>query len=136
VDAIAEFRAALETNDLDRLADTLAPDAEFISPLRARGVVRGRSDLRVLFAVINSILSELRWTDEIMNGDRGLLISQARIGPFRLDDATVVELDADGRIRRLKPHLRPWLANTSLGLAVGVKMARHPGVLWRSVRRP
>ncbi|MGH2864186.1 MAG: nuclear transport factor 2 family protein [Solirubrobacteraceae bacterium] len=131
---IAEYRVASETNDLDRFMDTLAPDAELVSPLLAHGVIRGKKDLRLLFAAVYSSLSELRWTQEITDGDRGFMIAQARIGPFRLDDAMVIELDPDGRIQRLRPHLRPWLASTWFALAVGVKLARHPGVIWRAVQ--
>jgi len=134
VDAIGEYRAASEANDLDRFMDTLAPDAELVSPLLARGVIRGKKDLRLLFAAVYGSLSELRWTEEIRDGDRGFMIANARIGPFRINDAMVFELDGDGRIRRLRPHLRPWLASTWFALAVGVKLARHPGFLWRAVR--
>ena len=135
MDAIAEYRAASEANDLDRFIDTLAPDAELVSPLLARGVIRGKKDLRLLFEAVYSSLSELHWTQEIIDGDRGFMIAKARVGPFRLDDAMAFELDPDGQIQRLRPHLRPWLASTWFALTVGVKMARHPGVIWRAVRR-
>ena len=135
MNAIAEFRAASEANDLDRFVDTLAPDAELVSPLLARGVIRGKQDLRLLFAAVYGSLSELRWTEEIVDGDRGLMVAEARVGPFRIDDAMVFELASDGRIRQLRPHLRPWLASTWFALAVGFKLARHPGVIWRAVRR-
>jgi hypothetical protein len=136
MDAIAEYRAASEANDLDRFTDTLAPDAELVSPLLAHGVIRGRQDLRLLFAAVYGSLSELRWTDAIIDGDRGCMIAEARLGPFKIDDAMVFELDPDGRIKRLRPHLRPWLATTWFALAVGAKMARHPGVIWRAARHP
>lgn len=135
VDAIAEFRAASEVNDLDRFLDTLAPNAELVSPLLAHGVIRGKKDLRLLFVAVYGSLSEVRWTEEIMDGDRGFMLAKARLGPFRIDDAMVFELAPDGRIQRLRPHLRPWLASTWFALTVGVKVARHPGVLWRAVRR-
>lgn len=134
VDAIAEFRAASEANELDRFVDTLAPDAELVSPLLARGVIRGKKDLRLLFAAVYGSLSGVRWTNEIMDGDRGFMIAKARIGPFKIDDAMVFELGPDGRIRRLRPHLRPWLASTWFAIVVGGKVARHPGVLWRAAR--
>ncbi|HEY2717652.1 MAG TPA: nuclear transport factor 2 family protein [Solirubrobacterales bacterium] len=133
MDALAEFRAATEANDLDRFVATLAPDAELVSPLLARGVIRGKEDLRLPFEAVYGSLSELRWTDEVREGDRGFAIAEARIGPFRIDDAMVFELDSEGRIRRLRPHLRPWLATTWFALAVGARVARHPGVLWRAV---
>jgi hypothetical protein len=134
MDAIAEYRAASEANDLDRFVDILAPDAELVSPLLARGVIRGKTDLALLFAAVYSSLSELRWTEAVMDGDRGFMIAEARLGPFRIYDATVFELDSYGRIWRLRPHLRPWLASTWFALAVGVKMARHPGVIWRALQ--
>ena len=135
MDVIAEYRAASEANDLDRLVATLAPDAELVSPLLARGVIRGEKDLRLLFAAVYGSLSELRWTEEIMDGDRGFMIAEARVGPFGIGDAMVFELGPDGRIQRIRPHLRPWLASTWFALAVGIKLARHPGVVWRATRR-
>jgi hypothetical protein len=134
MDTLAEFRAATEANDLDRFADTLAPDAELVSPLLAHGVIRGKKALRLLFAAVYGSLSELRWTEEIRDGSHGFMIAEARIGPFRIDDAMVFELDSEGRIKRLRPHLRPWLATTWFALAVGAKVARHPGVIWRAMR--
>ena len=134
VDALAEFRAATEANDLDRFVETLAPDAELVSPLLARGVIRGRKDLRLLFAAVYGSLSELRWTEEVRDGSQGMMIAEARIGPFRIDDAMVFELDPEGRIKRLRPHLRPWLATTWFALVVGARLGRHPGVVWRAIR--
>ena len=46
----------------------------------------------------------------------------------------VFELDADGRIRRISPHLRPWLALTLFALVLGPKVGRRPGVMWRALR--
>lgn len=136
MDMLAEFRDATEVNDLDRFVDTLAPDAELVSPLLARGVIRGKKDLRLLFAAVYGSLSELRWTEELRDGSQALMIAEARIGPFGIDDAMVFELDPEGRIKRLRPHLRPWLATTWFALAVGAKLARHPGVVWRAMRTP
>jgi hypothetical protein len=136
VDAIAEYRAASQANDLDRFMNTLAPDAELVSPLLAHGVIRGQKDLRVVFEAVYGSLSDLRWTDPIRDGDRGFMIAEARLGRFKIDDAMMLELDADGRIKRLRPHLRPWLASTWFALVVGAKVARHPGVVWRAMRRP
>jgi hypothetical protein len=46
----------------------------------------------------------------------------------------VFELDDDGRIARIRPHLRPWLALTVLALRLGPTIARRPGVVWRALR--
>jgi hypothetical protein len=135
VDAIAKYRAASEANDIDGIIDTLAPDVEFVSPLTGLGVVRGKDDLRVLFGAVYGTLSGLRWREEIRDGERGVVIGYAFVGPLRVDDAMVFELDRDGRIKHIRPHLRPWLATTVLALTLFLKIGRHPGVVWRAIRR-
>jgi hypothetical protein len=134
MDQLAEFRVASEANDLDRFVDTLTPDAELVSPLLANGVIRGTKDLRLLFAAVYGSLSEVRWSEPIRDGDQALMIARARIGRFGIDDAMVFELDPEGRIKRLRPHLRPWVATTWFALVVGAKLARHPGVIGRAMR--
>jgi hypothetical protein len=64
-----------------------------------------------------------------------VIIGQAHIGPFTLEDATVLEFDDDKRIRRIKPYLRPWLAVTVLTLKLVPKMVRHPKVVQRALHK-
>lgn len=45
------------------------------------------------------------------------------------------ELADDGRIKTIRPHLRPWLALTLFALVLGPKVARHPGIVLRALRR-
>ena len=77
----------------------------------------------------------MRWRTELRDGDVCVVLGDARIGPLRLTDAMVLELSPDGRIQTFRPHLRPWLGLTLLALALGPKLARYPGVLWRAARR-
>jgi hypothetical protein len=134
VSAIADYRAASEANDIDALIDTLAPDAELVSPLSARLVFRGREDLRALLGAVYGSVRGLRWSEELGDGDARLLVGSMRVGPFKLDDAMLFELGADGLIKRVRPHLRPWLATTFFALLLGPKMTRHPGVMLRALR--
>ncbi|MGY1942069.1 nuclear transport factor 2 family protein [Nocardia asiatica] len=134
-EAIAEFRRATETGDIDALTRVLAPDAELVSPLSGRLVFRGRDDLRVLLSAAYGSLTGLRWTEEIGEGARRVLLAGATIGPFRLTEALVLGLDAQGRIRTLQPHLRPWLTSTYLAVRLAPGLLRHPGVLRRAAHR-
>jgi hypothetical protein len=134
VDAIAAYRTASEANDIDALMRTLAPDVELVSPLSARLVFRGRDDLGVLLAAVYGTLKGLRWGDVLADGSTRFMIGTMRVGPFRLDDAMVFELAADGLIARIRPHLRPWLATTFFALVLGPKIARRPGVVLRALR--
>lgn len=133
-DAVARYRAASERNDIDGLMETLAPDAELVSPLSGRLVFRGREDLRILLAAVYGSLRGLRWHEELGDGSKRVVLGDGRIGPFRLADAMVCELDEEGRIARIRPYLRPWLALTFLALVLGPRMGRHPAVIVRALR--
>lgn len=134
-DAVAVFCEATRDNDIDRLMGTLSDDAELVSPLSGRMVFRGRDDLRALLAAVYGGLSGLRWQEVIGDGPTRVAVSEARIMGLSITDAMVLELDQTGRIRRLRPHLRPWLAITLFALLLGPKIAGHPGVVRRALRR-
>jgi hypothetical protein len=131
-DAVASYRAASEANDLDALMETIAPDAELVSPLSGRMVFRGRDDLRVLLGAVYSTLRDLRWGEQIGDGDARVVIGDCRVGPLRMSDAMAFELADDGR--RIRPHLRPWLATTLFALLLGPQVGRHPGLIRRALR--
>ena len=46
----------------------------------------------------------------------------------------VFDLAPDGSIRRISPHLRPWLALTLFAVVLGPKVGIRPGVVWRALR--
>jgi hypothetical protein len=133
-DAVARFCAATRTNDVNGMVATLAPDAELVSPLFGRMIFHGHDDLRVLLGAAFGSLRGLHWREFIGDGQTRVALSEARIGGVGITDAMVVELDDDGRIRRLRPHLRPWLALTLFALRLGLKLGRHPGVIARAVQ--
>jgi hypothetical protein len=133
-DAVDRYRAASEAGDIDALMATIAPDAELVSPLSGRMVFRGTGDLRILLAAVYSTARDLRWHEQVGEGASRVVIGSFRIGPFRASDAMAFDLAEDGRIRRIRPHLRPWLATTLFALLLGPQVARHPGVVRRALR--
>ena len=133
-DTVARYREASEAGDIDALLETLAPDAEVVSPISGRMVFRGRDDLRHLLGGVYGSLSGWRWTAAVGDGDRRVLVGEGRIAGVRMTDAMVFDLAPDGRIRRISPHLRPWLALTLFALVLGPKVARRPGVVRRALR--
>lgn len=135
-DSVTAFCEATRSNDIDRLMTTLAPDAELISPLSGRMVFRGHDDLRALLSAVYGGLRELTWHEVIGEGQTRVAVSEGRLaGGLTITDALVFELDDNGQIRRLRPHLRPWLAITAFALMVGPKIARRPAVLRRALKR-
>jgi hypothetical protein len=113
--------------------EVLAPNVEVVSPISGRMVFRGQEDVRVLFSAVYGTLSGLRWKQTIGADEHRVVTGEARIGPVRMTDAMVFELAPDGRIRKVSPHLRPWLALTLFALVLGPKVARRPGVVWRAL---
>jgi len=135
-DAVARYRTASEANDIDGLLETLSDDAELVSPISGRMVFRGQADLRVLLTAVYGAMTELQWHEQVGDGTVRVAIANGKIGPLKLGDAMVFELAGDGRIRRIRPHLRPWLALTLFALKLGPRLGRHPGLIGRALRRP
>jgi ketosteroid isomerase-like protein len=135
-DAVDRYLAAARSNDIDALVETLADDPELVSPLSGRMVFRGRDDLRVLLRVVYGSLRDTTWQVPVRDGNRCVVLGESRVGPARRYDVTVFELTDDGRIQRIRPFVRPWLALSVDALVVGPKMAPHLGVVWRALRAP
>jgi hypothetical protein len=133
VDAVERYRVASEAGDMDGVMAALAPDVEVVSPISGRMVFRGQQDVRLLLSAVYGTLRDLRWTDTIGEGKRRVLLGETRIGPIRMTDAMVFELAPDGLIRRISPHLRPWLALTLFAAVLGPKVGRRPGVVRRAL---
>lgn len=133
-DALARYRSASEAGDVDGIMASLSDDVELVSPISGHMVFRGSDDVRFLLAAVYGSLRDLRWTKSMGEGGSRVLLGQARLLGVRLTDAMVFDLAPDGRIRRISPHLRPWLALTLFALVLGPKVARRPGVGWRALR--
>lgn len=132
-DAIERYRSASEAGDIDGIMATLTPDVELVSPISGRMVFRGGDDVELLLRGVYGSLKGLRWTDALGEGERRVIVGEARLLGVRLTDAMVFDLAADGRIRRISPHLRPWLALTLFAVVLGPKIGLHPGVVRRAL---
>jgi len=135
-DAIARYVEASERNDIAAMMEVLTPDVELVSPISGRMVFSGEEDVRHLLTAVYGSLKGLHWTDQLGDGDRRIAVGEARLLGVRLTDAMVFDLAPDGRIRRIGPHLRPWLALTLFALVLGPKVGRRPGMIWRALQQP
>jgi hypothetical protein len=133
-DALARYTDASERNDIDALMSACAPDVELVSPISGHMVFKGEGDVRHLLTAVYGSLKGLRWTQTLGEGKDRVAIGEARLLGVRLTDAMVFELAPDGRIRRIGPHLRPWLALTLFAIVLGPQVARRPGMIWRALR--
>lgn len=132
--AVARYRSASEANDVDALMAVMTSDVELVSPLSGRMTFRGQADVRVLLTAVYGSLRDLRWIDEVGDERMRVAVADSAIGPLPLTDAMVFDLADDGRIRRIRPHLRPWLGLTALAIRLFPAIARHPGIALRALR--
>ncbi|OAI38506.1 hypothetical protein AYO39_01035 [Actinobacteria bacterium SCGC AG-212-D09] len=121
---------------MDALVELLDPDAELVSPLSGRMVFRGREDLCVLLTAVYGSLRDWRWHEEVGRDSLRVVVGDGKVGPFKLGDAMLLELSSQGKIQRIRPHLRPWLGLTGFTLLVGPRLALHPTVILRALRGP
>src|SRR5215218_3318009 len=133
-DALARYIDASERNDIEAMMSALAPNVELVSPISGRMVFRGEKDVRHLLAAVYGSLQGLTWEEPIGDGTRRVAVGEARLLGVRMTDAMVFDLAPDGRIRRIGPHLRPWLALTLFALVLGPQVGRRPGVVVRALR--
>jgi hypothetical protein len=133
-DAISRYIDASARGDIEGLMGACAPEVELVSPISGHMVFKGEQDVRVLLTAVYGSLKGLHWTQSLGEGKDRVAIGEARLLGVRLTDAMVFELGPDGRIRRISPHLRPWLALTLFALVLGPHVARRPGMVWRALR--
>jgi SnoaL-like domain len=133
-DAVSQYADASERNDIAAMMEALAPDVELVSPISGHMVFKGEDDVRALLTAVYGSLKGLRWTQTLGEGKDRVAVGEARVLGVRLTDAMVFELAPDGRIRRIAPHLRPWLALTLFALVLGPQVGRRPGMVWRALR--
>ncbi|HWC47473.1 MAG TPA: nuclear transport factor 2 family protein [Solirubrobacterales bacterium] len=126
-DAVARYVDASERNEIAAMVEVLAPDVELISPISGRMVFRGEGDVRHLLTAVYGSLKGLRWTQTLGEGSHRVAIGEARLLGVRSHRRDGLRASPDGRIRRIGPHLRPWLALTLFASSSGPKWVAAPG---------
>ncbi|HET9593695.1 MAG TPA: nuclear transport factor 2 family protein [Solirubrobacterales bacterium] len=132
-EAVQRYAEASERGDIEALMSACAPDVDLVSPISGHMTFRGAADVQILLDAVYGSLKGLRWTQILGEGKDRVAVGEARLLGVRLTDAMVFELAPDGRIRRIRPHLRPWLALTLFALVLGPKVGRRPGMIWRAL---
>ena len=98
-----------------------------LADLRANGVPRARGRARPAERRVREHREPALAGGELGDASTRVALGEGTVGPFRLTDAMVCGLAPDGRIRRISPHLRPWLALSTLALKLSA-------CAWRAIR--
>ena len=139
--AIKALRAAGERGDADALAELLAPDVVFHSPLTARVRFEGRDEVVALHRDIFAVLEDIATTDPLVLGDAGSFSFRARVRGVELEAMNLVRVNEQGQIVELKVFVRPLpgLAALFATLPPRVSARRHGrlrGALVATLARP
>jgi len=130
---VTRYCAASEAGDMDAMAATFAADVQLPSPLIGSATFRG-ADVRAILTIVYSTIRGVAWEAPVGEGAVRLAIAHATILGLRIDDAMVFELDDEGKIRRIRPHLRPLAATIVFALTVGARVALKPLMVLRILR--
>ena len=116
----AAFRAAVERADLDAVADLLAPDIVFHSPVTFHPFV-GRDTVAALLALVAGTFEDFRYTDELVADGSHALIFSASVSGREIEGIDLLRFDGQGLICDFTVMLRPLSGLIPFAEAMGAK---------------
>ena len=139
--AINALRAAGENGDADAVADILAPDVVFHSPMSATKLFEGRDVVTALHRDIFAVLEDIDTTEPLVLGDTGAFSFRARVREVELEAMNQVRVDEQGQIVEYTVFVRPLPALATLFATLPPRVAarrrgRPAGMLVAALARP
>jgi len=104
-----QFRAAVESRDLEAMSACLAEDVRFYSPV-AFQPFESREVVTAVLGFVMENFEEFRYVDELGEGGSHMLRFQARIGDREVEGVDLLDENADGLVERFTVMLRPLSA--------------------------
>jgi hypothetical protein len=128
--AITALRAAGESGDADAVAELLAPDVVFHSPMTARIRFEGKEEVAALHRDIFAVLEDLDTTEPLALGDTRSFSFRARVRGAELEAINLVRFNEQGQIVEFKVFARPLPSLATLFAALPPRVsARRRGRL-------
>jgi hypothetical protein len=139
--AITALRAAGESGDADAVAELLAPDVVFHSPMTTRIRFEGKEEVAALHRDIFAVLEDLDTTDPLALGDTRSFSFRARVRGVELEALNLVRFNEQGQIVEFKVFIRPLASLATLYAALPPRVSarrrgRLRGALVASLARP
>jgi hypothetical protein len=118
----SSFQTAVESGDAEAVLSCLAVDAVFNSPV-VFTPYRGRDAVGPLLAAALDVFQDFRYTGRTTEGDREVLVFEARVGDRRVQGVDILRLDEDGLVAELTVMLRPMSAVVAMAEAMRQRLA-------------
>jgi ketosteroid isomerase-like protein len=135
-----DLRLAMERGDLEAVLDTFAPDAVLRSPLTSRLTFNGREQIEAVMGVVIDVFEDLRYTDQLVSGDRAVLVASARVGGKELEMVDHLRLDEQGKIRELTVFFRPFpsiaVAMRLIATGLGARKGKGTALAMSALTQP
>ncbi|MCV7358148.1 nuclear transport factor 2 family protein [Mycolicibacterium fluoranthenivorans] len=112
--AITALRTAAENADGDALAEILAPDVIFHTPLTSRICFEGSTEVTALHRDIFAVIKDLSTTEPLTRGDTGVFTFSGNVRGLKLDAMNLVRVNEQGKIVEFTIFARPLPALATL----------------------
>jgi SnoaL-like protein len=100
------FRVAVESGDIGAVAELLAADIVFHSPVTFHPFV-GRETVVGLLEQVAQVFEDFRYTDELQAGGAHALVFRAKVGEREVEGLDLLRFDEQGLICDFTVMLRP-----------------------------
>jgi len=117
-----KFREAIESENIEAAKGLLADDVVFRSPAVFKPY-HGKEAVSFLLGTVAQVFEDFRYTAELNDGDRTVLVFEARIGDRSVEGADFLRHNADGKIEEFVVMVRPLSGLTALAEAMGARLA-------------
>jgi SnoaL-like domain len=118
------FTAAIKARDAQALADALADDVVFRSPV----VFKAYEGKPVVSAILTEgamkVFEDFRYVERFEDGDAAALIFKARVGDREVDGLDLLRFDGNGKVAELMVMVRPMSGLNALSEAMGRELER------------
>src|SRR5207244_5351116 len=114
------YRQAFAARDLDRLVSLLADDAIFHSPFISEPGFEGRDSVAALLATVAlDVFKDNQYTHDLGDERSHVLVANTRVHGKPIKTTTLLEFDAEGKIREIWMMARPLTGLIALAEAAG-----------------
>jgi SnoaL-like domain len=121
------YRQAFEARDLDGLVALLADDVVFHSPVIGDPGFEGRDSVAALLAIVLDVVTDVAYTHELGDERVHVLISDARVLGKPFKSTSLLEFNADRKIREIWVMARPLTGVVAIAEAIGPQLAERQG---------
>ena len=115
------FRAAAEAGDAGAMADALADDVVFRSPVVYKPY-HGREATMQLLTLVVQVLEDFEYVDELRGEQSVCLMFRAQTGGRELQGIDHLRLDEHGKVTELTVMMRPLSGLTAVAEAMRAKL--------------